>query len=115
MQNSTTILGIIEMRLKSISYDVCCNRFGVGHRYRAKGVPLEVLKQVPGQNVVNTFYPPSNIRRKSEDIMPDYIQFCHYFNQYVNTTMGLRTYVWRWSGFRENVCISTGSVTNLNF
>ena len=80
MQNSTTILGIIEMRLKGISYDDCCNRYSVGHstvnlimsRYRAKGIPLEVLKQMPGQEVENTFYPPSNIRRKSEDIMPDF-------------------------------------------
>ena len=28
MQNSTTILGIIEMRLKGISYDDCRNRYG---------------------------------------------------------------------------------------
>ena len=56
MQNSTTILGIIEMRLKGISYDDCRNRYGVGNstvnlimsRYRAKGIPLEVLKQMPG-------------------------------------------------------------------
>ena len=129
MQNSTTILGIIEMRLKGISYDDCRNRYGVGNstvnlimsRYRAKGIPLEVLKQMPGSEVENAFYPPSNIRRKSEDIMPDYeaiytrinqegskanlyfmwlrykkehpsgyqyTQFCHYFNQYVNTHHG---------------------------
>ena len=31
MQNSTTILGIIEMRLKGISYDDCRNRYGVGN------------------------------------------------------------------------------------
>lgn len=80
MQNSTTILGIIEMRLKGISYDDCCNRYGVGHstvnlimaRYRAIDISLEVLKQMPGTEVEATFYPPSNIRRKSEDIMPDF-------------------------------------------
>lgn len=46
MQNSTTILGIIEMRLKGISYDDCRNRYGVGNstvnlimtRYLEKGV-----------------------------------------------------------------------------
>ena len=56
MQNSTTILGIIEMRLRGISYDDCRSRYGVGNstvnlimtRYWAKGVPLEVLKQMPG-------------------------------------------------------------------
>ena len=80
MQNSTTILGIIEMRLRGISYDDCCNRYGVGHstvnlimaRYKAKGVPLDVLKQMPGEAIEATFYPPSNIRRKSENIMPDF-------------------------------------------
>ena len=80
MQNSRTILGIIEMRLKGISYDDCCNRYGVGHstvnlimsRYWEKGAPLEVLKQMPGEEVEASFYPPSNVRRKSEDIMPDF-------------------------------------------
>ena len=80
MQNSTTILGIIEMRLKGISYDDCRNRYGVGNstvnlimtRYLEKGVPLEVLKQMPAEEVEASFYPPSNVRRKSEDIMPDY-------------------------------------------
>lgn len=45
MQNST---GIIEMRLKGISYDDCCNRYSVGHstvnlimsRYKEKGGSL---------------------------------------------------------------------------
>ena len=80
MQNSTTILGIIEMRLKGISYDDCRNRYGVGNstvnlimtRYLEKCVPLEVLKQMPAEEVEASFYPPSNVRRKSEDIMPDY-------------------------------------------
>lgn len=80
MQNSTTILGIIEMRLKGISYDDCCNRYSVGHstvnlimaRYKEKGVPLEVLKQLPGTEIEASFYPPSNVRRKSENIMPDF-------------------------------------------
>lgn len=80
MQNSTTILGIIEMRLKGISYDDCRSRYGVGNstvnlimtRYLEKGVPLEVLKQMPVVEVEASFYPPSNVRRKSEDIMPDY-------------------------------------------
>ena len=80
MQNSTIILGIIEMRLRGISYDDCRSRYGVGNstvnrimsRYWAKGVPLEVLKQMPGSEVEASFYPPSNVRRKSEDIMPDF-------------------------------------------
>ena len=63
MQNSTTILGIIEMRLKGISYDDCRNRYGVGNstvnlimtRYLEKGVPLEVLKQMPAEEVEASF------------------------------------------------------------
>ena len=31
MQDYTTILGIIEMRQRSISYKDCCSRYGVGH------------------------------------------------------------------------------------
>ena len=56
IQSSTTILGIIEMCLRGISYDDCCSRYGVGNstvnlimsRYWAKGIPLEVFKQMPG-------------------------------------------------------------------
>ncbi len=80
MQNSTTILGIIEMRLKGISYDDCCRRYGVGDstvnlimtRYKEKGIPLEVLQQMPSEAVEASFYPPANIRRKAENIMPDF-------------------------------------------
>ena len=89
MQNSKTILGIIEMRLKGISYDDCRSRYGVGNstvnlimsRYREKGIPLEVLKQMPGEEVEASFYPPSNIRRKSEDIMPDFEAIYNRINQ----------------------------------
>jgi hypothetical protein len=78
-----------------------------------------------GSEVENAFYPPSNIRKKSEDIMPhyeaiytrinqegskanlyfmwlrykrehpssyQYTQFCHYFNQYVNTHHGAQNF-----------------------
>lgn len=45
------------MRLKGIPYDDCRNRYGVGNntvnlimtRYLEKGVPLEVLKQMPAE------------------------------------------------------------------
>ncbi len=165
MQNSTTILGIIELRLKGISYDDCCKRYGVGHstvnlimsRYRSKNIPLEVLKQMPSKDVESSFYPPANIRRKVENIMPDfgaiytqitqegskanlyymwlkykkehpsgyqYTQFCHYFNQYVNTHHGaqeLRMAVERipgervyidWGGYQPELLVDaqTGEV-----
>lgn len=31
MQDCTTILGIKEMRQRSIPYDACCGRYGVGN------------------------------------------------------------------------------------
>ena len=48
MQKSSTILGIVEMRLRDISYDDCRSRYGVGNstvslimeRYNACGIPL---------------------------------------------------------------------------
>lgn len=80
MQNSSTILGIIEMRLKGISYDDCRHRYGVGNstirlimeRYDAHRTSLKELKAMSAADVEATFYPPENIRRKSEDIMPDF-------------------------------------------
>ena len=80
MQPCSTILGIIEMRLRGISYDDCRRRYGVGNstitlimdRYTAHGVPLEDLKKLSATDVESTFYPPDNIRRKAEDVMPNY-------------------------------------------
>ena len=80
MQKSSTILGIVEMRLKGISYDDCRSRYGVGNstvtlimeRYNACGIPLESLQTRTASEVEAIFYPPENIRRKSEDIMPDF-------------------------------------------
>lgn len=80
MQDYTTILGIIEMRQRGISYDNCCGRYNVGHstitlimsRYKELGRDLETLKQMSPAEVEKAFYPPENIRRKDESIMPDY-------------------------------------------
>lgn len=63
------------MRLKNISYDDCCNHYGVGNstvklimsRYDEKGIPLDILKQMRSEEVDAIFY----LHRKSEDIMPD--------------------------------------------
>ena len=80
MQDYTTILGIIEMRQRGISYDNCCGRYNVGHstitlimsRYKELGRDLETLKQMSPAEVEKAFYPPENICRKDECIMPDY-------------------------------------------
>ena len=80
MQNCTTILGIIDMRQRGISYDDCRNRYGVGNstitlimsRFKELGKDLEALRQMAPSEVETAFYPPENIRRKDESVMPDY-------------------------------------------
>lgn len=80
MQNCTTILGIIDMRQRGISFDDCRSRYHVGcstislimNRYRDSGKDLESLKQMPAEEVENLFYPPENVRRKNDSVMPDY-------------------------------------------
>lgn len=80
MQNYTTILGIIDMRQRGISYNDCCNRYNVGHstvklimsRFQAMDKELNTLRQMEPSEVETMFYPPENIRRKEESVMPDY-------------------------------------------
>ena len=80
MQNCTTILGIIDMRQRGISYDDCRNRYGVGNstitlimtRFKELGKDLDTLKQMVPVDVETAFYPPENIRRKDGSVMPDY-------------------------------------------
>lgn len=74
MQNWTTILGIIDMRQRSISYNDCCNRYHVGHstvkliisRFSEIGKNLTALRQIAPEDVETSFYPPENIRRKED-------------------------------------------------
>ena len=80
MQDYPTIIGIIDMRLRGISYEDCCGRYKVGHstvtrimsRYKELDKTLEELKQMAPAEVENKFYPPENVRRKDESIMPDF-------------------------------------------
>jgi transposase len=80
MQNCTTILGIIDMRQRGISFDDCRSRYNVGNstitlimkRFAESGKDLNTLKQMPAEEVEELFYPPDNIRRKDVSVMPDY-------------------------------------------
>lgn len=80
MQNYTTIIGIIDMRQRGISYDDCRHRFGVGNstitlimnRFKECSKDLDSLKQLSPEEIENLFYPPENIRRKDDSVMPDY-------------------------------------------
>ncbi len=80
MHNCTTILGVIDMRQRGLSYDDCRNRFHIGNstitlimkRFQTLDKGLDALKQMSPEDVENLFYPPENIRRKDTSVMPDY-------------------------------------------
>ena len=80
MQNYTTIIGIIDMRLHGISFEACRTRYKVGSstislimaRFKAIDKSLDELKQLPAEEVERLFYPPENIRRKDNSVMPNY-------------------------------------------
>ena len=79
MQNYTTIIGVIELRLNDISYDNVRKRYHIGrsgitlimNRYRDSGLSLEDLKQMTPEKVVDLFYPRDNLRHKKIP-MPDF-------------------------------------------
>ena len=64
MHDCTTILGVIDMRQRGISYDDCRNRYGIGNstitlimnRFKYSGKDLESLKQMSAEDVENIFY-----------------------------------------------------------
>ena len=80
MQNCTTILGVIDMRQRGISYNDCQRRYGIGHstitlimnRFAETGKELDALKQMDPEAVERLFYPPENTMRKDLSLMPDY-------------------------------------------
>ena len=41
-------------------------------RYKTHGISLDDLKKLSVTDVESAFYPPDNIRRKAEDVMPDF-------------------------------------------
>ena len=79
MQNYSTIIGVIGLRLNSISYEAVQKRYGVGSstvtlimkRYRELGLSLDDLKAMAAKKVETAFYPPENLQR-SEKPMPDF-------------------------------------------
>lgn len=81
MQNYTTIIGIIELRLQKIGYETTQKRYGVGSstvtlvmkRFRELGVSLEELKAMPPKAVEEAFYPPENLRRTAKP-QPDFFK-----------------------------------------
>lgn len=80
MQKCTTILGVIDMRQKGLSYNDCRSRYGIGSStierimtaYHESGKTLDELSSLSPEEVENLFYPPENTRRKDVSLMPDY-------------------------------------------
>ena len=80
MKDYNTIIGIIDMRQRSISYDDCRSRFHCGNnaitlimrRFQEIGLDLNTLRKMEPEKVEQMFYPPENIRRKDISLMPDF-------------------------------------------
>lgn len=79
MQNYTTILGVVELRLRKQSYSTVQKRYSIGSstvtlimkRFRELGLSLDDLKQMEPSKVEAAFYPPENLRH--QDIpLPDF-------------------------------------------
>ena len=79
MQSYTTIVGVIDLRLRGESYDTIQKRYRIGSstvtlimkRFRALEVSIDDLKQMEPRKVEVAFYPPDN-RRDQSIPMPDF-------------------------------------------
>ena len=79
MQSYTTVLGVIEMRLKNCPYSVVQKRYGIGSstvtlimsRFRKIGLPLDDLKSMEPKKLLDAFYPQDTVRR-NQIPMPDF-------------------------------------------
>ena len=85
MQQYTTIIGVIQMRLNDCSFSVIQGRYHIGSgttqriwsRFEASGLTLEELRTMEPKAVEELFYPSDQIRRK--DIpLPN---FQHYYDR----------------------------------
>ena len=81
MQNYSTIIGVVRLRLGGESYSTVERRYNIGsstvtlimNRFKESGVSLEDLGSMEPEKVEAMFYPPENLRRK--DIpLPDFDQ-----------------------------------------
>ena len=71
MQNCTTILGIIDMRQRGISYDDCRSRYKVGcstitlimNRFKESGKDLDTLKCRQRKWNIYSFHPKTSAEK----------------------------------------------------
>ncbi len=79
MQSYSTIIGVIELRQRQISYSTIGKRYRIGNstitlimrRFEGVGKSLDELKSMPPRDVEKTFYPPENLTR-AEKPLPDF-------------------------------------------
>jgi len=82
MQNYTTIIGVIELRLNGCSYDTVQKRYSIGsstvtlimNRFREIGLSLDDIRPMEPGLVEDTFYPKENLQRKNIP-MPDFQKY----------------------------------------
>jgi len=79
MQNYTTIIGVVELRLQKQNYTTVQKRYSIGSstvtlimkRFKELGLSLDDLKKMEPAKVEKAFYPPENLRH--QDIpLPDF-------------------------------------------
>lgn len=79
MQDYTTILGVIELRMNNVSYDDVRKRYRLGNsgitlimnRFKDSGFSLTDLKQMAPKKVIDLIYPKDNLCHKGIP-MPDF-------------------------------------------
>ena len=82
MQNYSTILGVVQMRLNGESYRTVKKRYSIGSstvalimdRFKETSLSLEDLRMMEPKKVEELFYPSDNLRRR-EIPMPDFEKF----------------------------------------
>ena len=81
MQNYSTIIGVVDLRLNDVGYQTIQKRYNIGSstvtlimkRYQELAIPLEELQCMEPTVVEKKFYPPENLQRTTKPL-PDFFQ-----------------------------------------
>ena len=98
MQNYSTIIGVIDLRLKKVGYETTQRRYNIGSstvtlimkRYQELAIPLEELQRMEPAVVEKKFYPPENLQR-NEKPLPDFFQIHQQMNAMEHPDL---SYIW---------------------
>ena len=88
MQNYTTIIGVIELRIQGHSYSTVQQRYSVGSstaqlimkRYDEYGLSLQTLKEMQPHKVEALFYPKEYMQRRPIPL-PDFESYYQRMNE----------------------------------